>query len=120
MYAMADVVYGVPFNQKMWDVLEAEEIDSDVLESQGLGRFPYSGSAEMMPGYCGIVLDTFDEVGDYGHGLERSINLQDLNTTPSAEQVKEVEAKLAKLVAEVPALRPHLPTVSVYFVFYTS
>jgi hypothetical protein len=106
MYAIVDVIVGIPINQDVMDALEALGMEP---EDAGFETM-YSGSAEITPGYCGVKLDGFDEASD-------SIDVSTLNLTPTKTQL----AKATALVGALPAgVQDVAPKLAVYLVWSTS
>lgn len=109
-YAIANVVYGVPLTEEVWDAVRRyvespeyaavevheEEIDLDDPESFGFETM-YSGSGDR-PGYCGVKITDFDECSSQPWGKILS------QASPTKTQMIEAGEKISKLPACVRAV----------------
>lgn len=117
MYAIANVIYGIPLTDKIYDFIHSEEnVDAEELTDYGpdeeeLGfTTPYHGGSNRTVGWLGVSLTEFDECSDFP--------LSDItNVKPTEEQIAEVKDKISKLPKEI--LDIALPT-DIYVVWSTS
>jgi len=113
MYAIAEVIYGIPLctstkvknahgmeyleedakrTERVELALEGQDLDDEdaelpLAESKGEVGFnsPYSGSSDTLPGSFGVILDAFDEACHH-------IELSDLCLQPTEEQKAAYQA----------------------------
>lgn len=127
MYSIVHIIYGLPLVEsitKRIDELEARSESEDDLDEQenwwegtegpcGFETF-YDGSAEYMPGFCGVQLDEFNACSE-------PFALSDLTLAPSPQQIDDAKKKIDALPKWVKKMYDELEmTPDVYIVFSTS
>lgn len=127
MYAICEIIYGVPFSYAVKNAYEAhvkeeesiEEFDMDPDELREFGwEFRYSGSSiDIEPGYLGVVLDGIDEadIPAKAYGKESYRSTDDVKLVPDEGDKK----KFAELWAKQPEWMPEAEP-KVWFIWCTS
>jgi len=116
-YAIGHIIYGVPYSDAINNYLnssedldESEDLESeDYFDPEEYFEFTYSGSSDIMPGWCGVLLDTIDECG--------TLAVSDIKLTPTESDKIKAKDKIDKLPEDLKAL---LDPVDVYIVWGTS
>ena|ERR1035437_7680600 len=106
MYAIVDVIVGVPMDKEVSDAFSKLDIEPDTRGFEML----YSGGSDICPGFCGVRLDGFDEASYF-------VDLSKLNMIPTPTQLAKAEAAFKGLPIEVQRVAQK---VGVYFVWHTS
>ena len=116
-YAIANIIYGIPWTDELYDLNESigddtpEWAESWLEESMFGFTELYSGCAERTVGYLGVRLGSFDECSDY-------FLLCDLDKyKPTDEQVLSVMKELEWLPEQVRSL---CKPIGIYVVWSTS
>lgn len=114
MYAIANVIYGIPITDEIHNAINSEECDQTEdypPDEEELGfTITYSGSSHRSVGWLGFSLGEFDECCDFP--------LSDiLNLRPTPEQIIEVNKLISQLPANVQAVAK---TPDIYVVWSTS
>lgn len=108
MYCKIEVIYGVPLNQKVYDAIENMNSEPEDFDMETL----YSGGGDITPGFCGVVLDSFDEATDM------ALLVNNINMKPTQKQIADANNLLNALPHPLRSLLPANP--GVYYIFYTS
>lgn len=87
-YAIGYVIYGIPFTESISKFYEELELDPEEHFN-----FVYSGSAHIIPGWCGVLLDTIDECNN--------ICIKNVKLQPLEQDVQEAKSKINKLPDEI-------------------
>jgi hypothetical protein len=118
MYTIAEVIYGVPLTEKVYNKIEDDF--EEYFETS------YSGSSKYPVGFVGVSLGSIDEC-DASNRIDLT-NGQIYNSTdatkaksfsiiPTDEQKAEVQNKIDQLPDEIKEL---LPPIGIYFLWSTS
>ena len=104
MYTIGNIVYGVPINEALSNLLldwkknltEEEYAEKFNEDGQLIGfNMLYHGGADGLVGYCGVGLGDFDEID--------SVLISEL-PYPTEEQIREAQTKIDALPNEVKEL----------------
>ena len=126
MYAIGNVIYGVPITEAMQKWFDGHADELGVGEWSDLGfEMSYSGNAEIEPGWLGVSLGGIDECehvrivpGTDTTGLQmQSLGEQPFDILPSSVQVVDVYEKVKELPED---LKKVCPEVGTYIVWSTS
>ncbi len=113
MYSIANVIYGVPLTDKIIEVME--KIDPDT-EPEDFGfETCYHGGSTSAVGYCGVLLGEFDECA-MPDELPLS-KIEDFRQALTPELKQEGDKLVAELDEEI---RKATATPDIYIVFSTS
>jgi len=107
MYTMGDIIYGVPLTSEVMEAMPDWQED-DEEELCGFYQI-YSGRSKSPVGYCGVLLDSIDELA--------VVNINSLKLVPTQEQKEEAETKVEALLPEIKKVM--LP-IGTYIVWSTS
>lgn len=105
MYLIGNIIYGIPINEKIADLIEKNK-----KKYAKLFEILYHGASDRHVGYCGVLLKEFDECNDF-------IKLEDLIIKPTNQELLEVESLIDKLPTEIQAV---MDSVDTYIVWSTS
>lgn len=101
MYAIVNVMYGVPLNSNEWPSpvewsAGFEEYIEEAQDEKDADGFylPYSGAGDTRPGTFGICLGEFDEACHH-------VDISDLKLVPTAAQLKKYKNLWDKLPKEI-------------------
>ena len=110
MYIIANIIYGVPYTEKIEEYFEKQDLEpSDAAEELGFIT-PYDGSASGPCGYLGVRLESIDMIGSF----PMSIYTLDII---SKEDKEKVQAMIDKLPDDLQKL---LDEVGLYIIVATS
>ena len=117
MYAIIDVIYGIPLTEEINDLINKWEADPncDKWEEDEEHRMcgfevMYSGHGGIPPGFCGVSLDQFDESN--GHN-----SLINLKLEPTNDQKKKTLELINNLDREIKDI---ILPVGIYLIWSTS
>lgn len=117
MYAIVDVIYGIPLTKEINNLINKWETDPncDKWEEDEVGRMCgfeiiYSGNRNEPPGFCGVRLDQFDESDGYN-------SLINLKLEPTNDQKTETLELINNLDREIKDI---IPPLGVYLIWSTS
>lgn len=129
-YAIANIIYGIPLNHairqrvRAWvngdedgpwparlDINDIDEDDSDTWGGEAVWTTLYSGCDRYAPGFCGVLLEEINAVGE-------PISL-DARQLPSPTEAQKAEA-LRRIDLMDPDLRAVADPVGLYLVWSTS
>ncbi len=118
MYAIFNVIYGVPLTEKVYKKiceLEADETSNwneDDNKTCGFNTY-YSGSSDVTPGFCGVELSDFDEGSD-------GIKLSSLDLVPTEEQKEQAHKDIEQLIKDFPQFKDLIEEPAVWLIPSTS
>ena len=99
-YCIMTIIYGVPLTSETNKLIRKWEHENDnrwFEDENGMCGFNFlynGGDSESIPGFCGVILDEFDEARDF-------IKFSDLKFFPSDEDKKIVFEKISNLHHEL-------------------
>ena len=118
MFAISEVIYGIPLVSNDAIVTYSEElenfIDEEWTAESGVSFLSfYSGSGDQSPAAFGIQLDQFDEGCSY-------VNISDLTLIPSQEHVSQFKEAFEELSDDLKAELSKFEGPRVFFLWSTS
>ncbi len=116
MYAIFNVIYGVPLTKELADKINELEADENSNWNEDNDKvcgftMPYTGSGEFS-GFCGVELSGFDECNNY--------KLSSLQTVPTKEQKEQAHKDIEQLIKDFPQFKDLIEEPAVWLIPSTS